>query len=329
VTGVILLYHRIGDAVSDPWALVVPPEQFEEQLIRLREEFELVPLQQLAQRSRTSRPAVSITFDDGYGETAEIAHTILSRLSIPATVFVPSGAVDAQEEFWWDELERLLLGTSDLPEHLVLPFDADPFEYWLGQERTLSRSQLRQARSWRAWQEPAPTRRHALYAVLWRLCHSVDRSRRCAILRILRGVAGDDGSARSSHRAVSSRQLECLCRSGLIEIGGHTVSHPSLAGLPPSEQSEEVRDDRMALIRMTGQPIDSFAYPFGKTTDYTDITKAVVSEAGYTIACSNIRGAVHPGSSHLELPRLFVADCSADELIAQVSDALAEVPAAR
>jgi peptidoglycan/xylan/chitin deacetylase (PgdA/CDA1 family) len=128
---------------------------------------------------------------------------------------------------------------------------------------------------------------------------------------------------------VSSRELEGLGRSGLIEIGGHTISHPSLAGLSPPEQSEEVRDDRMALIRMTGQPIESFAYPFGKTIDYTDTTKAVVSEAGYTVACSNIRGAVHPGSSHLELPRLFVADWSANQLIAHVSDALAEVPAAQ
>lgn len=37
---------------------------------------------------------------------------ILEELDIPATIFVSTGNINTSEEFWWDELERILLNSQ-------------------------------------------------------------------------------------------------------------------------------------------------------------------------------------------------------------------------
>ncbi len=64
----ILLYHRIAESHSDPWALNVTPNHFAEHLQVLREHTQLIPLQDLSRAlfdgSREDWFVV-VTFDDG------------------------------------------------------------------------------------------------------------------------------------------------------------------------------------------------------------------------------------------------------------------------
>src|SRR5450759_4241911 len=46
------------------------------------------------------------------------AKPILSAHSVPATVFVSSDYVGADVEFWWDELERVVLCAEELPSRV-------------------------------------------------------------------------------------------------------------------------------------------------------------------------------------------------------------------
>ena len=51
-----------------------------------------------------------MTFDDGYADNLLGRRTHPRPPRRPATVFVSSGHIDGRREFWWDELERLVLG---------------------------------------------------------------------------------------------------------------------------------------------------------------------------------------------------------------------------
>ncbi|MFY9558249.1 MAG: polysaccharide deacetylase family protein, partial [Blastocatellia bacterium] len=103
----ILLYHRVGDADSDPWQLAVTPQHFDEQLQVLRKYAWPLSLRELSTaHGRNWHPGrrVVITFDDGYADNLTAAKPLLEKHDIPATVFIATGYTGADREFWWDEL---------------------------------------------------------------------------------------------------------------------------------------------------------------------------------------------------------------------------------
>jgi len=64
------------------------------------------------------------------------------------------------------------------------------------------------------------------------------------------------------------------------EIGGHTVSHPDLTGVPADEAARQICDDRVTLAGWGFRPT-SFAYPYAA---YTTATEAAVAGCGYNSA---------------------------------------------
>ncbi|HSE98315.1 MAG TPA: polysaccharide deacetylase family protein, partial [Blastocatellia bacterium] len=120
---VILLYHRIADSASDPWSLCVTPQHFAEHLEVLAKHGFVVRLERLARAldgGRLPHRSAVITFDDGYVDNLWNARPLLEQFDLPATVFVTTGNTGRSREFWWDELERLILQPGTLPESLRL-----------------------------------------------------------------------------------------------------------------------------------------------------------------------------------------------------------------
>jgi peptidoglycan/xylan/chitin deacetylase (PgdA/CDA1 family) len=67
-----------------------------------------------------------------------------------------------------------------------------------------------------------------------------------------------------------------------MEVGGHTVDHPRLPGMPYREVLDQLRRSRAFLEDLLGQPVKTMAYPFGAFD--TQAIRAA-GEAGYEIAC--------------------------------------------
>lgn len=94
----ILMYHSISD--NDPNnTLLVPINQFEEQVKWLREEgFTPMLLDDVVQAFNTGkvpeRP-VAITFDDGYADNYTEAYRILKEYNMKATFFIITNYIDA------------------------------------------------------------------------------------------------------------------------------------------------------------------------------------------------------------------------------------------
>jgi len=90
---VALCYHSI-DRSSFATA---DPALFEEHLAWLGETCEIVPFRALldaAAQDGARRPAVAVTFDDGYADNHEVVLPLLQKYRIPATVFLTAGLVD-------------------------------------------------------------------------------------------------------------------------------------------------------------------------------------------------------------------------------------------
>lgn len=62
-------------------------------------------------------------------------------------------------------------------------------------------------------------------------------------------------------KAMKPEQLADLARRGHW-IGGHSLSHAKLAGLPAADLAREIEDSSRQIARWTGRPVDAFAWTY-------------------------------------------------------------------
>jgi peptidoglycan/xylan/chitin deacetylase (PgdA/CDA1 family) len=96
----VVFYHRVADDRANSWT--ISSRGFVQHLDWLQEHCELLSLEEIQRRVRlrdSRRPAVSITFDDGYAENCREAIPLLVRRRIPCTYFVTVRNVTRGEMF--------------------------------------------------------------------------------------------------------------------------------------------------------------------------------------------------------------------------------------
>ncbi|MFK7989421.1 MAG: polysaccharide deacetylase family protein [Sandaracinaceae bacterium] len=321
-TGLVLLYHRCTDERPDAHLLSVAPARFEDHLNALKSVAEPLTLAELAEAAiedRVPDRAVAITFDDGYVDNLTHALPALERTKVPATVFVTSGYVGAEREFWWDALERLFLRTATLPPALVVVDGPREKVFSLGADAELGTEALGRYSAWNVLNPAAPTERHrAFLDALAFFRPWPDAARRGALVSLFR-QAGASDSVRESHRVLDAAELRSLDRSPWVEIGAHTVTHAQLSALSPAAQQAELAASRARLEEVLDHPVDGFAYPFGSPADYTAETVELVRRQGFRYACSNFEGRLTHGTPTHEIPRVMVMDVTAEALLAQLA----------
>jgi peptidoglycan/xylan/chitin deacetylase (PgdA/CDA1 family) len=238
---------------------------------------------------------VVVTFDDGYADTLTCALPLLEQHDVPATVFVVAEAGPAL--FWWDELQRLILGGQ---------FDSD--RIGLRVRGRLHEFPTASAARWTG------------YRSIWRLLRDLRSDERAAVLAELAEQVVCAPDFGESHRRLTQEEVRQLAESRLVEIGAHTLSHPCLPVLSEPEQLREVSASKELLEEWTGRAIQSFSYPFGALTE---ATREIVRRASFTRACTTQPATAGPGDDPLALPRFPLADRDGDAFDRSLADAFA------
>jgi peptidoglycan/xylan/chitin deacetylase (PgdA/CDA1 family) len=118
---------------------------------------------------------------------------------------------------------------------------------------------------------------------------------------------------RETHRPMTAAELLRLATSPLIEIGGHTLSHPALAVASIDDQHHEILGCRIALQDAVGKPVDGFAYPFGRLrAHYGPETVGIVRNAGFGIAFTTEPSFQSSRCHRYEVPRFLMLDAVDD-----------------
>jgi peptidoglycan/xylan/chitin deacetylase (PgdA/CDA1 family) len=304
----VLLYHRIAEENTDPWALCVTPKHFAEHLDVLRSHgLTIDSLSNVLSASGNRRDAVAITFDDGYADNLHSAAPIMERYDAPATFFIVTGQVDGRAEFWWDDLERCVLSSKVLPETLSLDY-GDVRRYWgptdYGPPRTMC--------DWRGWHAPA-TERQRLYKDLYAVLHLMDAHARAEALGNIREWAACEATPRPTHRSMTWDELHRLKTDKLFELGAHTVNHVSLAGRDDAEQRWEIGGSKRRLEERLDLKVKHFSYPHGGKENYDARTISILKDLDFANACSNFAGGVTASTDRYQIPRMYVEDWDGDE----------------
>ncbi len=91
----------------------------------------------------------------------------------------------------------------------------------------------------------------------------------------------------NSSNYLTDGELQEIAKSGLVEIGAHTIHHLALAGINKAKAETEISSSKIGLEQKLGAPVTAFAYPYG-SFDLNSIQ--MTKQAGYRSAVSTIAG---------------------------------------
>ncbi len=281
------MYHQVCSTVQEceiSPALRVDVESFENQMRAIKEIGVPIGLDEMIGRIKTRRRPdklyFSVTFDDGYRDNYLYAYPILKTESVPATIYVTTGFLDNRNSMipWWDRVRRLAEKLGELP--------SGEREYFLDRMGLSNQDSVQ---------------------TLYRALGGYQK-------KIVCGIIQDDEFVERLSRATSDMvdnqalkwdDLAEMVGSGLITIGAHTVTHPSLAFCPDSG-FVEIKNSIDRIESMIRTRVLSFAYPFGKSCDYNQDTIRHLKTLGVESALTIRNGINHSNSDLFRIRRIPV-----------------------
>jgi len=265
-------------------------ETFECHIRFLKRHFDVIPpLEQTRQPQAMRRHSVSLTFDDGLRNNAEVVAPILCRHNVPALFFVSSRHSRHGTYLWFSYLMALEA-------------------HYPGNSLSVRGHVMDMTRG----------RRHTTVAELQKILLDLT-PHSAALYRVIEEELPplqefvDPQLLRDHYDGMTAEQVRTLSRCPLFEIGTHTVDHPYLTRCSPEESLRQLRENKEWIERTTGRRCVSIAYPLG---DFDERTVSQCRELGFTAGF-----AVEPlprSSPEFNLERLGVYFASLPKLALKV-----------
>lgn len=280
---IILAYHDVAETESEG---CITPERLRRHIRVLKESFAICTVSEavdaLANPDGLERDLAVITFDDGYQGNHSSAWPVLRDEGVSATIYLTTGFLDG-EPLWFD-LARKAKGEA-------------------------ARSILNDALTgWR----PAMGIEAALEEI-----KTLSAADRRALMEALAPFGREEDRA----EPLSWDEARALADAG-IELGAHTLLHPILSSLSPSEQRTELEGSRQRILEETGLAPRSFAIPNGTVQDFDADTLEIAREVGFDSVCTMVRGHNTAGVDPMRLKRIGVGADRDDVLRLRLSGLL-------
>ena len=289
--GCVLTFHGVRDH-SAPSRILdenlhITQTMFRAVCEHLAANYRVVPLAEISTACVERRPmpagTVAITFDDGYESNYKLAYPVLKELGLPATIFATTGFLDGTHKLWFNRLELAV----DMTKCGLLELEIGGKSYSFSLNGKQSRA-----------------------AALESLLAAVKMQPQAVVPELLDGIlAAMEVEPFGYERypvpllPMSWDQAREMRDSGLIDIGGHTHSHPILGRCTCEKAREEIFLSKERMIKELGAAPTQFAYTNGKLDDYNVRTKELLREAGYQAAYTMLPGFINPGDDAFALPR--------------------------
>lgn len=264
----VLTYHRIGNADSDPWdpaVISATAEEFDEQVSYLKRKHALVTLEEAlafvdgSHKSKSRQCRILMTFDDGYLDNYQIAFPVLKSHGAQGVFFLCSNIVGSAYVPWWDHIAYLVKSGNRKKFSLSFPqmLEVDIEKNGLAES-------LRKILN------------------LFKTPEKIDMDR---AIRELKEVVGGKDLPTDMRRYLTWDEAREMLAGGMA-IGAHTHTHAMLSKLSEDEQRRELTLSRDIISEKLGIKVDSLAYPFGSRTAFTRKTEQIAEELGFRGAFS-------------------------------------------
>ena len=287
----ILMFHRVTDTFFDI-SLLVKQKTFEECIEYIAQSYPVISMDFLSQNfdkwERIPDDSFVITFDDGWIDFYDVAYPILSRLKIPATVYLTTGFVSSKCSYWQERLNNLFLQIL-ANKKLFLKKDniISTSEINLKLKDLISKSDGK--------------------SIIFRFIDYLKKFTDDIILKTISDLEAflkeqeimiSDGEHRSF---VNWDEVNSINEPD-ISFGSHTINHPILTNEQTDVIEDEICRSKEIIEKETGRDVIHFCYPNG---NYNEEIRKVVS-GSYKSACTTRAGFVSRGSDIYALNRIGI-----------------------
>jgi peptidoglycan/xylan/chitin deacetylase (PgdA/CDA1 family) len=213
-----------------------------------------------------------ITVDDGDRTFYNVIFPILKKHKIPATIFMSPDIVVNQLNFWFQE---------------VAGYDYQKLSGICSDVLKINSRYLQKY--------------HVFHIMK---CLKID-----VIWDIIRSYQKKYKPDHKPCQNMGLREMNEVQKSGLINIGAHTLRHPILANEEAEVAEKEIVASFNGLAEITGHEITCFAYPNGEPgLDFTQREMSILSRAGCRYAFATQAGILGPGTDPFAIPRFGISE---------------------
>lgn len=297
----ILLYHKVSNDPIDSQLLAVSPTNFRDQLVWLKEHYEVLDLSYLIHRMKREQlrgNEIAITFDDGYRDNFTQMLPIVTEIEIPVTVFIATDFINSSHEFWWDQVEQIVVST----QKKSLTLRIEDCEVSLELSSATRRISAIDTICAELKKYPQLSIRKAIEDLAHRLECSVD--------------------PRVTHGIMTESDLRQMSESKWVTLGSHTCSHTRMPLLSEPEQRDELTASKQRLEQIIKQDISLISYPYGNSIDFSPIAEKLVIECGYVAGIANIQKDLSKDTSITAIPRRLVRNWDREDFITWINNPL-------
>jgi len=257
----IIPYHMIVDEPNGFYPETSTAD-FEKQIAHLVKNYRVISLDKIVERVKTKRSlrrCVAITFDDGFRDNYEIAYPILRKYNIPVTIFLTTSYIDSGTALWFIKLRYIFMKTEKTElrlrlddKNILLPMHTKEAKF-TASDRVMAylKSCLDEQR----------------LSLLDRLCDELEVNDFQGLYNLM----------------LTWDQIKEMSKND-ISFGAHTVNHPILSRISIEMAEREIQESKKNIEEKLGNPITSFAYPFGKKAQYSSDLFPVLEKLGFKCA---------------------------------------------
>lgn len=240
----------------------------------LKKRYRLVTLKELEAyfySGKNLNNCCHITFDDGDNSFYSTVFPLLQKHEIPASLYISPKATKEQTNFWFQEVRGY--DCNRLLEIIKTNTDFGRDIKGTGNLKSLFKSM------------PLDT--------VW---------------EIIEKYKEETNTPSKPCMNMTASEVKEVFRSGLVEIGAHTLQHPILRNESDARAEYEIKESINQLSDMLNSEIISFAYPNGSPgQDFAGREMNIVAEAGIKLAFSTELSTFTSANDPVSIPRIVIS----------------------
>lgn len=247
----------------------ISTEEFERTLLWFKNRYALISYEQLRNYLRGNlalKNACMLSVDDGWKSAYDVIFPVMRQHNVPFTIFVSPEICSQETNFWYYTYKYL--NPEEIKDVIVgrKHFDSE-------------------------------VRKFTADLILKEL--PIDE-----VYDILNEVKYLHPEIEIPRGFINTRELLLMKKSGLVEIGAHTLIHPILANETQVRADYEIKRSISGLSDLIGKEVRTFAYPNGiGGLDYGQREMDILKKAGVELAFSVDPDCITSKSNLLSLPR--------------------------